>query len=236
MRPLSSAQEAGLEGVVWVPHPLCSFHGPGGGAGIAADPAGLHGGALVSQRAPGGGSAVAKVCGAHEAHVPATGKARGAAGVDQGGLRERNGRTTTKCLRETNLYRKHPGACARAHTAADVAAPCVHWTEATLWGPPRTLWCAHGEVALAHTRCLMKGPGSLYALSTSLPVLSLASHRRPGEMESSRLRGHPTRFSKCLFEGLAMHPWILLGQHCLSGTNSCRFSTICFLPMNTCLL
>lgn len=82
MRPLPSARESGLEGVVWVPRPLRSYHGPGGGAGIAADPVGLHGGALVSQRAPEGGSAVAKVCGAHEAHLPATGKARWAAGVD----------------------------------------------------------------------------------------------------------------------------------------------------------
>lgn len=126
-------------------------------------------------------------CGAHEAHVRP--RARQEQLLES--TEETAGSRTAEQLRTP--YRKP------AYTGNTLACVHVHTPRLTCAGqrsrprgPPRTLLWAHWEVALARTWRLMKSPGTLYAPSTSLPVLSPGSHRRPGETESLHLCDHPT--------------------------------------------
>lgn len=115
----------------------------------------------------------------------------------------------------------------------DVAGPCVHWTEATPQGLPR-----HSCVSMGTWPVLTP----LSDEGAGVPRGSLHLSARPVSRftQSPRETEPASVATDCAF----LQAYLRLGNargdlFCadrFSGTNSCKFSTICFLPTRTHLL
>ena len=142
---------------------------------------------------PGGVSALAKVCGAHEARLRLP-QGRAVAGVDEGDIRVKTSKRLQGTYRKpTCTWMPPPPSRVRVH---------AYVYPSRLGSATRALDRGHAlGVAHARTEPVGGGPCSAHSVSADrprlplhsvhpLPVLCLGSHESPGESESLHLCGH----------------------------------------------